>query len=211
MFFQCGIVDILSKNKTKRLKDPKVIEELQKRRIYQRSNMRERYDMKPSFREHMPDATLVLDLTLNAMEMKQEFSKSCKRFLNKAKKAELSFALATEKEWKDFWKIWYTMAYDKGFSTLVGDGVDEGIPRSPQDGDEDLGLADFTGCRVDDIYGLPGIVDKQLFTGPVFMAHDYIEAGGPLTVTLAEPAVLVAVWVLLLVLLPKQVEGNLSP
>ena len=121
MFFQCGIVDILSKNKTKRLKDSKVIEEIKKRRIYQRSNMRERYDMKPSFREHMPDATLVLDLTLSAIEMKQEFSKSCKRFLNKAKKAELSFARATEKEWKDFWKIWYTMAYDKGFSILPED------------------------------------------------------------------------------------------
>ena len=50
--------------------------------------------------------------------MKQDFSKSCKRFLNKAKKNELHFKLAEKKDWKDFWKIWYTMAYDKGFSII---------------------------------------------------------------------------------------------
>ena len=113
MFFQFGIVDTLSRNKTKRLKDEKVMEELKKKRVYQRSNMLERYDMKPSWREHMPDATLTLDLKIGALEMKQDFSKSCKRFLNKAKKAELDFMLAEKKEWKDFWHVWYTMAYDK--------------------------------------------------------------------------------------------------
>lgn len=118
IFFQFGIIDILSNNKTKRVKDEKVVEELKKRRLYQRSNMRERYDMKPSFREHMPDATLLLDLKLWALGMKADFSKSCKRFLNKAKKAGLEFELALEKEWKYFWRIWYTMAYDKGFSIL---------------------------------------------------------------------------------------------
>ena len=119
MFFQFGVIDTLSKNKTKRLKDKKLIKELQKRRIYQRSNMLERYDLRPSRREHMPDATLLLDLKLGALEMKQDFSKSCKRFLNKAKKAKLHFKLAEKKEWQDFWKIRYTMAYDKGFSIIT--------------------------------------------------------------------------------------------
>lgn len=118
MFFQFGIVDSLSKNKTKRLKEEKVLEELRKRRVYQQSNMLERYNLRPSEREHMPTATLILDLTLGALDMKADFSKSCKRFLNKAKRADLSFYRAEKRERKKFRQVRYTMAYDKGFSIL---------------------------------------------------------------------------------------------
>ena len=85
--------------------------------------MLERYDLKPSVREHMPSATLMLDISLGALDMKADFSKSCKRFLNKARKADVSFYLAEQKEREKFRHVRYTMAYDKGLSILSQDMV----------------------------------------------------------------------------------------
>ena len=100
------------------------------------------------------------------------------------------------------------MGADPVLKALAGGGLDIGITACTQYGDKDLSVADCAGCRIDDINGLAGIVNEQLFSCPMFMAHGNIQAGGSVTVTVAEPAVLIAVRVLLLVLLPEQVESD---
>ena len=55
---------------------------------------------------------------------------------------------------------------------------------------------------------LTGVIDKEFFTGTVTLTHDHIEFGGPLTIGLAEPAVLEAVRRCGFVFLPKQLQGD---
>ena len=72
------------------------------------------YDLRPTCREHMPHATIILDTTGNMEDWKQQSSTSGKRMINKGQKADLSFHVVTEeKEWRAFWHMRYAMSYDK--------------------------------------------------------------------------------------------------
>jgi hypothetical protein len=70
-------------------------------------------------------------------------------------------------------------------------------------GEKDLGLVHLTGLRVDNGQGLPSIVDKELLTGSVALAHDDVEFGGPGAIGLTKPAILEAIGGLRLVFLPQ--------
>lgn len=115
MFFQLGCINVIDRTKTKQIKSDGWSAEIVKKKTYQHSEFLERYDMSPSRREHMPNATIQLDLTKTLPELKSDFSSSWKRYLNKAKKQALVFAEATEKEWEKFRDVRYAMAFDKGF------------------------------------------------------------------------------------------------
>ncbi|MNN22238.1 hypothetical protein D3C81_1355890 [compost metagenome] len=86
-------------------------------------------------------------------------------------------------------------------------GLGKGVAGRAQDGDEDLRLADLAGSPINDWHGLASVIDKQLFAGTVFLAHDHVDLGGPEAVMLAEPAVLEALRMAESILLPKQGQG----
>ncbi len=86
-------------------------------------------------------------------------------------------------------------------------GLGEGVAGGAQDCNENLGLTDFTSLPLDDWHGLPGVIDEQLFSSAMFLAHDHVDLGGPEAVVLAEPAVLEALRVSESILLPEQSQG----
>ncbi len=86
-------------------------------------------------------------------------------------------------------------------------GLGKGIAGGAKHGDEDLRLADFTGSTVNDWHGLASVIDEQLLTSPMFLAHDHVDLGGPEAVVLAEPAVLEALRLSESILLPEQRQG----
>lgn len=104
---------MIDKQSTKELKEKKAIKETTDVRLKAQQHILKWYDMQPSWREHMPNATIVLDLTKNATALKSDFSSSGKRFLNKAKKADLEVAIADKKDWKPFRRMRYKTSYDK--------------------------------------------------------------------------------------------------
>src|SRR5690606_25111881 len=83
-----------------------------------------------------------------------------------------------------------------------------GVVRGAEHGDEDLRRPFFSRRGVDDGDRLPGVIDEELLAGPVLLAHDEVEAALPGAVALAEAAILVAVGVKRLVLLPQQHERH---
>ena len=50
----------------------------------------------------------------------------------------------------------------------------------------------------------PGVIDKQLLARSVVLSHDHVQLAPPGAITLAEPTVLVAVWMGGPVFLPEQ-------
>ena len=64
------------------------------------------------------------------------------------------------------------------------------------------------GLRIDDRYGVAGIIDKQLFPGAMLLAQHQIQLSDPTLIQFAEPAVLITVGIGLLVLLPEQLQGE---
>ena len=103
------------------------------------------------------------------------------------------------------------MGADPVLDLLAPGGLRVGVVARPQHGHEDLRLADRAGCRVNHLPGLAGVVHKELLTGAMLVPHHHVESRRPGPVVLTEPAVLVAVGVLLLVFLPQQVEGHAPP
>src|SRR5690606_13902251 len=83
-----------------------------------------------------------------------------------------------------------------------------GVATGPQHGDEDLGRARFARGGVDDLDGLPGIVDEELLAGAMLLPHDEIDSAAPVAVAIAEAAVLIAVGMYGLVFLPQQHERH---
>lgn len=118
LFFQLGISTTFDTRLTWEVKQNKVRTEILAKRqeIYQ--HLWAWYDVMPSRREHMPQATIVLNLQKSPDDWFKDLSDSGKRYLNKGKKAQLSFVEATESDRLAFWQVRYTTAYDKGFAVV---------------------------------------------------------------------------------------------
>ena len=119
IFFQFWILDEKQTLETSSLKeDEKLVKKILEEKEKKNAQMRETFELVPSRREHMPDTTVVLDISKWIQETRRWYSKSWKRYINKAKKQELSFEIADKRQRGVFWDIWYTMAYDKWFAII---------------------------------------------------------------------------------------------
>lgn len=119
IFFQLGFYNELDSRSTKELGKQEVIQELVKKRQYQQADFWQRYDLRASWREHMPNATIVVDVRRSLEALRSELSDSCKRAINKCKRAELVFERAeTKEQWEAYWEVWYSLSFDKWFAVL---------------------------------------------------------------------------------------------
>jgi hypothetical protein len=100
------------------------------------------------------------------------------------------------------------MGLNPGGKLLGQGGFGEGIIAGSQGGHKDLHLLDLSGFEICDLHGLPGIVDEELFSGPVFLTETEIQFLDPLLVVVAEAAILVAVWIGFFVLVPQKLKGH---
>jgi len=121
IFLQLWCVDELGDIATKKLKKWTASQDFLNKKKYVNSQFLERYNRKPSWREHMPDTTIQIDLWKTLPDLKKDFSSSWKRYFNKAKKQDLTFHESTPKEWEKFRQMRYAMAYDKGFHVVPQD------------------------------------------------------------------------------------------
>lgn len=84
-----------------------------------------------------------------------------------------------------------------------------GVVRGTKDGDEEDEegrLPDFAGQRVGHRHRRAGVIDKPFLARRVGLAQAERQPANPGALRVAEPAVLIAVQVFALVLLPEQVE-----
>ena len=95
------------------------------------------------------------------------------------------------------------MGADPVCQTLGPGGLGIGVVGGAQRGHEDVCLTHLAGRRVDNLGTHPGIIHKQLLTGPMHLAHDEVQLAGPGPVLPAEPSVLIAVRVSLAILVPQ--------
>lgn len=119
IFFQLGIINSFDSQASHYYKDLSHISENKAQRIKTQENLFTRYQLKPSIKEHMPQATILIDLKDFAIKGISDFSDSGKRYLNKGKKAWLQFLIADNKEQREqFYHTRYTTAFDKGFGVI---------------------------------------------------------------------------------------------
>ena len=71
-----------------------------------------------------------------------------------------------------------------------------------------MGLTALAVFRIGNRHGHATVVDKQLFACPMILAHDRIKLTAPLTVEVAELAVLIAIRILGFILMLQEHEGD---
>lgn len=101
IFFQFWIINVLKEPFYENRK--KIESELNKEGLY------------PSIKENMPLATVVCDLTKSEEEIYRWFSKTAKRYVNKARKSGCYFEIVSSKDINKFYDIWYEVAKLKWF------------------------------------------------------------------------------------------------
>lgn len=122
IFFQFWFLDPVWSWDTTVLKtDEALVQKLTEEREKQDTRMRDQYQLLPSWREHMPDTTIQIPLWEGLQAIRSWYSKSGKRYINKAKKEELSYEIAESKDREKFREIRYTMSYDKWFAIIPKD------------------------------------------------------------------------------------------
>ncbi len=94
------------------------------------------------------------------------------------------------------------MGGDPGGEILGQAGFGIVVVAASENGDEEICLAGLPRFSVDYGHALARPVDKQLLAGLVRLAHGNIDLTAPPVIQVAEPAVLVAVGMLPLVLRP---------
>ena len=112
IFFQIGITTPIDTSPTKSTKTEEKQAEIIKKHKYIAHDLLQRYRLHTAWREHMPQATIIIPLRPEEQRQKQ-YSSSGKRYLNKAKHAKLKFSIATKKQREEFYNMRYAMAYEK--------------------------------------------------------------------------------------------------
>jgi len=72
--------------------------------------MKKKYNLQTSIKENMPLATVIINTTKTDEEILNNFSKSAKRNIRKAIKAEMYFKLANETDINNFYTLWSNTA-----------------------------------------------------------------------------------------------------
>jgi len=96
------------------------------------------------------------------------------------------------------------MRTDPVGQTLAPRRLREGVAAGAPHRHEHLRLPHLARARVDHRHRRAAIVDEQLLSGPVHLAHAQVQLATPRPVQVAEPAVLVTIRMLLPILLPDQ-------
>jgi len=75
-----------------------------------------KYNFFPSIKENMPLATVIVDITKSENEIYSKFSKTAKRYVNKAIKSWCYFTIASNDDIEKFYDLWFDVAKLKGFN-----------------------------------------------------------------------------------------------
>jgi hypothetical protein len=118
---QVWCVNVLDSSPTKLVKNKETQNQLHDTREKLQLDLLQKYSLEKWLRTHLPDATIVLDLTLDEKEYRKQLSTSGKRYINKWKKAELVFEQATSDQREEFRDVRYKTGYDKWFHVLPKD------------------------------------------------------------------------------------------
>jgi len=88
-------------------------------RLWLRGIFWEKYKLKSSFRENMPQAGIVYDVTKSDEELLADMNSSCRKRVKKWEKAELEFAELSSWQEGIFYEKWQSIAGKKWFNVIL--------------------------------------------------------------------------------------------
>lgn len=118
IFFQLWFNDLIYENDINNLKEWDILKSIRKIREQEEKFMHSKFWLRKSFRENMPLASIVYDLTIDKDNIYSQMSKSAHQHIKKWVSKWLYFELACEKDRYDFYEIWKQTSIDKKFNII---------------------------------------------------------------------------------------------
>ena len=118
IFFQFGIINEITSFDNARAREENIVWKVKQMRLHTRSTVQAETPLKLSFKENMPQSTIMIKLDKTDDELLNEMNSGCATRIRKAIKKGTKVRLWTPEDYETFFKKWQTTADGKGFHTV---------------------------------------------------------------------------------------------
>lgn len=119
IFFQFGIVNEITSFDNARARERNIVEKVKNMRLNARHLVQEQTWMQLSFKENMPQSTIMINLDKTDEELLKEMNSGCAERVKKAIRKGAKVRLWTPEDYDIFFKKWQGTATGKGFHTIT--------------------------------------------------------------------------------------------
>lgn len=119
IFFQFGIVNEITSFDNARAREQNIVGKVKQMRLQTRKLIQKETWLKLSFKENMPQSTIMIWLHKTDEELLKEMNSGCAQRVKKAIKKGITVRLWTVADYETFFKKWQDTAWGKGFSTIT--------------------------------------------------------------------------------------------
>ena len=118
IFFQFGIINEITSFDNARAREENIVWKVKQMRLHTRATVQAETPLKLSFKENMPQSTIMIKLDKTDDELLNEMNSGCATRIRKAIKKGTKVRLWTPEDYETFFKKWQTTADGKGFHTV---------------------------------------------------------------------------------------------
>ena len=119
LFFQLGIVNEITSFDNARAREQNIVGKVRSMRLQTRKLIQKQSGLKLSFKENMPQSTIVIHLAKSDEELLKEMNSGCAERVKKAIRKWAKVRLWTPDDYETFFEKWQITAGGKGFSTIT--------------------------------------------------------------------------------------------
>jgi len=94
------------------------LNDMKEMRLQVRQQMKDLYWLETAFRENMPQANIVYDITKSDEDLIKEMNSGCKERVKKAIKKGIEFGVASPDQYDLFYQKWVELSWMKGFNII---------------------------------------------------------------------------------------------
>lgn len=102
-------------------RDEKFVDDMRTMRLNLRKEITHDFGLQVAFRENMPQANIVYDITKSDEELMKDMNSGCKERIKKAIKKWVDFGIATPDQYDLFYEKWIEVSGDKWFNIIPRD------------------------------------------------------------------------------------------
>lgn len=118
IFVQLCLLNEITKFKNISKRPPEFKTEIKQKRLNLRQKITDNYWLKTAFRENMPQANIVYDITKPDEDLIKDMNSGCKERVKKAIKKWIEFGIATPDQYELFYQKWKELSGTKWFNII---------------------------------------------------------------------------------------------
>jgi len=118
IFVQLCLLNEITSFENRSKRSPEFKTEIKEKRLKLRKNITDNYWLQVAFRENMPQANIIYDITKEDEVLMKEMNSGCKERVKKAIKKWIQFRIASPDQYDLFYQKWIELSWTKWFNII---------------------------------------------------------------------------------------------